>query len=86
MADGHRLPLFVIFKGVRPIAELVKEFGIIVAYSNNGWINEGLTKDWVKRGWGTLSFGRRFTCVGCLEMPFNGQCEEYGYQPGQVRH
>ena len=59
MADGRKLNPFVVFKGVRPIAELDRESGVIVAYSKNGWINEGLTKDWVKRGWGTLSFGRR---------------------------
>ena len=59
MADGRRLLPFVVFKGVRPVAELAREPGIIVAYSKNGWMNEELTKDWVKRGWGTLSFCRR---------------------------
>ena len=59
MADGRKLNPFVVFKGVRPIAELDKEAGVIVAYSSNGWMNKALTKDWVKRGWGTLSFGRR---------------------------
>uniref|UniRef100_A0A1X7U1B0 DDE-1 domain-containing protein n=1 Tax=Amphimedon queenslandica TaxID=400682 RepID=A0A1X7U1B0_AMPQE len=59
MADGRRLPPFVVFKGVQPIAELNNEPGIIVAYSKNGWMNKVLTKVWVKQGWGTLSFGRR---------------------------
>uniref|UniRef100_A0A1X7UPU3 DDE-1 domain-containing protein n=1 Tax=Amphimedon queenslandica TaxID=400682 RepID=A0A1X7UPU3_AMPQE len=45
--------------GVRPIRELDREPGIIVAYSKNGWMNEELTKDWVRRGWGALSFERR---------------------------
>lgn len=31
-----------------------------MALSKNGWMNEGLTKDWcLKRCWGTLNFGRR---------------------------
>ena len=59
MADGRKLHPYVVFKRVRQIAELDREPGIIVAYSKNGWMNENLTKDWVKRGWGTLSFGRR---------------------------
>ncbi len=59
MADGRKLKPYVVFKGVRPIAELDKEPGIIVAYSKNGWMNENLTKNWIKRGWGALSFGRR---------------------------
>ena len=66
MADGRRLPPFVVFNGVPPIAELTNEPGIIVAYSINGCMNERLTKDWVKRGWGTLSFGRRLLVWECL--------------------
>lgn len=56
MADGRKLNPYVVFKGVRPIAELSKERGVVVAYSRNGWMNEDLTIDWVKRGWGTFSF------------------------------
>ena len=59
MADGRKLRPYVIFKGVRPISELDKEPGVVVAYSKNGWMNEKLTIDWVERGWGRLSFGRR---------------------------
>ena len=33
--------------------------GVMVALSKNGWMNEELTKDWVKRVWGSLNFGRR---------------------------
>ena len=50
---------FVVFKGVRPIAELMKIPGVVVAFSKNGWMNEELTKDWVKRAWRSLSFNRR---------------------------
>ena len=59
MADGRKLNPFVVFKGVRPIAELDRKPRVIVAYSRNDWMNEEITKDWVKRGWGTPSFGRR---------------------------
>ena len=59
MADGKKLNPFVVFKGLRPIAELMKIPEVVVAFSKNGWMNEELTKDWVKRAWGSLSFNRR---------------------------
>ena len=34
MADGRKLSPYVVFKGVKPIAELTKESGVVVAYSN----------------------------------------------------
>ena len=58
MADGRKLKPYVVFKGVRPIPELNTP-GVVVALSKNGWMNEELTKDWVKRVWGSLNFGRR---------------------------
>ena len=72
MADGRKLKPFVVFKGIRPIAELERVSGVIVAYSKNGWMNESLTIDWVKRGWGTLNFGRRllvWDAYRCHLMP-----------------
>ena len=36
MADGKKLKPYVVFKGVRPVAELSKIPGVIVAYSRNG--------------------------------------------------
>ena len=59
MASGKKLKLFVVFKGVRIVAELNSVPGIVVALSSNGWMNEKLTIDWVKRVWGTLSFEKR---------------------------
>ena len=59
MADGRKLKPYVVFKGVRPIPELNKVSGVVVALSNNGWMNKKLTKDWVLRCWGRLNFGRR---------------------------
>ena len=58
MADGRKLKPYVVFKGVRAIPEMSTS-GVVVALSKNGWINEELTKDWVKRVWGSLNFGRR---------------------------
>jgi len=58
MADGRKLKPYVVFKGVRPKAELQRVPGVIVAMSKNGWMDEKLTKDWVKRGWGILNFER----------------------------
>lgn len=72
MADGRKLKPYVVFKGVRPIAELNKVSGVVVAYSKNGWMNEKLTKDWVDRGWGKLCFGRRllvWDAYKCHIMP-----------------
>ena len=57
MADGKKLNPFVVFKGVRPAAELQRVPGVVVAFSKNGWMNEELTKEWVERVWGTLNFG-----------------------------
>ena len=59
MADGRKLKPYVIFKGVRQVAELVATEGVVVAFSRNGWMNEQLTKDWVDRAWGRLNFQRR---------------------------
>ena len=38
---------------MRQIPELHKVQGVVVALSINGWMNEELTKDWVKRCWGS---------------------------------
>lgn len=59
MADGRPLKPYVVFKGVRPISELSKVSGVVVAYSRNGWMNEDLTLDWIQRVWGGLAFSRR---------------------------
>ena len=58
-ADGKKLKPFVIFKGVRPVAELTTTQGVVVAFSRNGWMNEELTKDWIERVWGRLNFHKR---------------------------
>ena len=47
MADGRKLKPYVVFKGVRAIPEQNTP-GVVVGLSKNGWMNEELTKDWVK--------------------------------------
>lgn len=72
MADGRKLKPYVVFKGVRAVKELSKETGVIVALSRNGWMNEELTKDWIKWGWGILNFARRlliWDAYKCHLMP-----------------
>jgi len=61
MADGRKLKPYVVFKGKRQIPELQKVPGVVVALSSNGWMNEDLTKDWLRHCWNTctLNFGRR---------------------------
>ena len=56
MADGRKLKPYVVFKGVRAIPKL-NTTGVVEALSKNGWMNEELTKDWVKRAWGSPDFG-----------------------------
>lgn len=47
MADGRKLKSYVVFKGTWAVPEL-NTHGVVVALSQNGWMNEELTKDWVK--------------------------------------
>ena len=71
MADRKKLKLYVIFKGVRPVAELAKIPRVVVAYSRNGWMNEELMKDWVSRAWGLLNFNQCMTFgMGCIQVPY----------------
>ena len=69
MADGKKLKPYVVFKGVRAIPEL-NTTGVMVALSKNGWMNEELTKDWVKRMWGSQLWTSAVS-VGCLQVPLH---------------
>ena len=48
MADGWKLKPYVVFKGVRPVPELMNTPRVVVALSRNGSMNEELTIDWIK--------------------------------------
>ena len=50
IANGKKLKLFAVIKGVRPIAELNQSQ---VTKSPNGWMNENLTIEWIDRVWAT---------------------------------
>ena len=59
MASGTKLKPFVVFKGVRPIPELMRFPRVVVRLSSNAWMNEELTLEWLDSVWGRLSFQRR---------------------------
>ena len=56
--------MYVVFKGI-PEMNISR---VVVALSRNGWMNEELTKDWVKRVWGTLNFGRRLMLTSATPL------------------
>lgn len=58
LADGCKLKPYVVYMGVRTIPELNTP-GVVVALSKNGWLNEGLMKDWVQRVWEIINFSQR---------------------------
>ena len=60
MADRRKVNPFVVFRGVRAIAELEKVRGVMVSMSRNGLMNEELTIKWLDRVWGRLSFQKCF--------------------------
>ena len=71
MADGEKLKLFSVFKGVRQDTKLLKYPGVVVTYNQNGWMNEQTTKTWIEKIWGTLLLQRR---VLIWEVPPNRFC------------
>jgi len=47
--DGTKFQPFVVFKkGIREVAKLQNLEGVIVRSSINGWMNDGLTSDWLQ--------------------------------------
>lgn len=59
-ADGTKLKPYVVFKkSVREVQKLQETKGVIVRSSNNGWMNQDLTVDWLKSVFGKFSFQRR---------------------------
>ena len=76
MADGRKLKLYVVFKGVRPVAALMATPGVVVAFSKNGRMNEALAIDRFTRVWGGAKLPTTPSCVGCIQVPSNDQCEQ----------
>ena len=50
-ADGGKLPLYVIFMR-KTLSNVTWLAGIIVRCQDKGWMDDALTKDWVKTVWG----------------------------------
>ena len=51
MADGKKLPPFVVLKGVRPPASKDVPTGVKVCMTGNGWMNELASKTWIQKIW-----------------------------------
>ena len=60
-ADGKKLKPFIVFKGkgTRLIKDLSKITGVVVKFSENGWMNDGLTAVYLNSILGSLSFSKR---------------------------
>ena len=60
-ADGTKLKPYVVFKGkgTRLIKHLKCINGIVVAFSDNGWMNNSLTADYLRSIIGQFSFNKR---------------------------
>jgi len=77
MADGRKLKPFVVFKGVRAVPELMNSRGVVVALSRNGWMNEELTKDWVKASVGLPQLWTPPVSVGCIQVSHQDSVRSY---------
>ena len=59
LGDGKKLLPFIVMKGKKLPPELLNMKDCIIVMSDNGWMNEETTLDWLNKCWGTFSFGRR---------------------------
>lgn len=59
-ADGSKLKPYIVFKGaVRDVKAMQTMGGVVIASSKNGWMNDDLTADWLRRVVGKLNFTHR---------------------------
>ena len=72
-------------KGVRAVSELTRVPGIVIILSQNGWMNEALTKDWVCRVWGPAQLSEAALSVGCLQVPLVVQRSKKSDEKNQHR-
>lgn len=62
-ANGKKCKPFIIFKRRRPLPALEKAFSqLTIAYNENGWMDETLTAQYLKRTIGQISFENRLLC------------------------
>ena len=50
-ADGTKLKPFVVFKGKRIPKEISNVHAAVIKMSDNGWMNEDLTMEWIATVW-----------------------------------
>ena len=60
-ANGRKLKPFIVFKGkgTRLIKDLQRINGVVVKFSPNGWMNDGLTIEYLRSILGSLFFCKR---------------------------
>ena len=58
-ADGTKLRQCVAVPRKKVPVELTSISGIVAACSDNGWVNDDLTLDWIDPVWGSFGFGER---------------------------
>ena len=56
LANGQKLPPYIIFKGRRMPTELKNVKGAVLTVSVNGWMTEELVEDYLSRVWGQFAF------------------------------
>lgn len=59
MADGRKLPPFIVLKGKKIPPDLQNFQNAIIKMSDNGWNNEKTILEWLTSVWGSFAFGRR---------------------------
>jgi hypothetical protein len=57
--DGTKMPPVIVFKGKRMPKELENMTGVICFMSDNGWMNEELTKMYLRKVVGSIAFSPR---------------------------
>ena len=62
-ADGKKMKPYIVFKGkgTRLIKQLQSIPDVVVAFSSNGWMNDTLTTDYLKKIIGQLSSANVFS-------------------------
>lgn len=58
-ADGTKLKPMITFKGKRIPPDLTNFTGAVITVTENGWMTENSTLQWLREVWGFFSFGRR---------------------------
>ena len=70
-ADGKKLKPFIVFKGKgTPLhKELEKKLGVVVQFSGNRWMSNGLTCDYLKKITGSFFLTKRLIIWDAYKCP-----------------